>query len=447
MEYLLPAGVCADLQRQVHHRLAGAGPHPNPAKAAQGKQLHRLEPDPITAPTVRRIFTEYAAGRGMTSIARGLSNDGIACPSAYDRKRNPHRRNAVWETTAVRAILLNPRYTGRQVWNKQRTDEVLIDVEDISLGHENKHRWNDPSAWVWSADIVHTPLISTTLFEQAQSTIKIRGTHGEAGRARRRTTRSYLFRGLLRCGLCGRMMTGNPNHGRNYYRCQASRDYVHQHGIDHPPVLYLREDAIADPVDVFLHQELAGSSLPANLRTLAQAQHRAVAEEAGITDQEQLKLTLAECDAKLAQYRAALDAGGDPTVIVGWISETTAVRTATQARRNAKQTAVERMSEGQISMIIDSLGGLLQLLRQADPRDKAEIYSRLGLQLTYHPGSETLIAEVVSPAIAGVNNVCPRADVHRMPARSRWWGSGQWMPVIDPWATGTTIGYGRWRCR
>jgi recombinase len=31
---------------------------------------------------------------------------------------------------AVRAILMNPRYTGRQVWNRQRKDEVLIDVHD-----------------------------------------------------------------------------------------------------------------------------------------------------------------------------------------------------------------------------------------------------------------------------------------------------------------------------
>jgi site-specific DNA recombinase len=153
---------------------------------------------------VQRIFTEYVAGRGMTSIARGLTNDGIACPSAYDRKRNPHRHNEVWETTAVRAILLNPRYTGRQVWNKQRTDEVLIDVEDISLGHENKHRWNNPTHWVWSTTVVHIPLISTEPFEKAQSNIKTRGTHSEAGRARRSTTRPYLFRGLLRCGLCGR---------------------------------------------------------------------------------------------------------------------------------------------------------------------------------------------------------------------------------------------------
>jgi len=107
--------------------------------------LDKLEPDPVTAPVVARIFAEYVAGRGMASIARGLTQDGIACPSAYDRARNPHRRTAVWETTAVRAILQNPRYTGRQVWNRQRTDEVLIDVEDIALGHENRHRWNDPS--------------------------------------------------------------------------------------------------------------------------------------------------------------------------------------------------------------------------------------------------------------------------------------------------------------
>ncbi|MBM2620482.1 recombinase family protein [Actinoplanes sp. LDG1-06] len=132
------------------YRLADGGPHPNPSKAAEGKRLHRLEPDPVTARVVARIFNEYVAGQGMTSIARGLTQDGIAFPSAYDRARNPHRHTQVWETTAIRAILQNPRYTGRQVWNRARTDEVLIDVDDVALGHENRHRWNDPSQWTWS---------------------------------------------------------------------------------------------------------------------------------------------------------------------------------------------------------------------------------------------------------------------------------------------------------
>ncbi|MEH1130408.1 recombinase family protein [Micromonospora sp. CPCC 206061] len=53
-----------------------------------------------------------------------------------------------------------PRYTGRQVWNKQRKDEVLIDVEDVALGHETKVRWNNPETWIWSSQVVHEPLVS-----------------------------------------------------------------------------------------------------------------------------------------------------------------------------------------------------------------------------------------------------------------------------------------------
>jgi len=48
------------------YRIADAGPHPNPAKAADGKRLHKLEPDPQTAWVVRRIFAEYLAGRGRS---------------------------------------------------------------------------------------------------------------------------------------------------------------------------------------------------------------------------------------------------------------------------------------------------------------------------------------------------------------------------------------------
>jgi hypothetical protein len=54
--------------------------------------------------------------------------DGIPSPSAHDRERNSHRSGIAWSKSAIRAILNNPRYTGRQVWNRQRKDEVLIDV-------------------------------------------------------------------------------------------------------------------------------------------------------------------------------------------------------------------------------------------------------------------------------------------------------------------------------
>jgi hypothetical protein len=71
------------------------------------------------------------------------------------------------------------------------------------------------------------------------------------------------------------------------------------------------------------------------------------------------------CDTKLAQYRAALDAGGDA----------------------------------------------LGLLHNADQTDRAEVYARIGLQMTHRPGTETMIAGAISPAIDGVLDVCPRPDV------------------------------------
>jgi site-specific DNA recombinase len=65
---------------------------------------------------------------------------------------------------AVRAILANPRYTGRQVWNRQRRDEVLLDVDDVALGHVSKMRWNDEDAWIGAEALTHEPLVSDEQF-------------------------------------------------------------------------------------------------------------------------------------------------------------------------------------------------------------------------------------------------------------------------------------------
>src|SRR3954469_23048148 len=55
------------------YRLADAEEHPNPAKAARGQHPLHLAPDPVAAPVVQRIFTEYANARGLHLIASGLN--------------------------------------------------------------------------------------------------------------------------------------------------------------------------------------------------------------------------------------------------------------------------------------------------------------------------------------------------------------------------------------
>ncbi len=223
------------------YRLADAGPHPNPAKAADGKRLHALEPDPQTAPIVKRIFEEYAAGRGCFAIAERLTRECIPSPSGYDRDRNPHRHGLAWGKSALRAILRNPRYTGFEVWARQRRDEVLVDVEDVSAGHDTVMRWNSEDHWVWSAQPAHEALVTRDTFNVVQARLAGR-TGGKGPREAPRKNRSYALRHHLRCGICGRYMQGAVSGGRTYYRCKFPSEYAIAAELGHARSVNLRED-------------------------------------------------------------------------------------------------------------------------------------------------------------------------------------------------------------
>src|ERR1022692_1526421 len=127
------------------YRLADAGPHPNKAHAAWGRRAHRLEPDPATAPVVAWMFGQRLAGHSTARITRALNDAAVPCPSAADPQRNPHRSGAAWTLRTVAAILANPRYTGRQVWNRQRTDFDLVDPANTGPGHKQVQLWNLPA--------------------------------------------------------------------------------------------------------------------------------------------------------------------------------------------------------------------------------------------------------------------------------------------------------------
>lgn len=107
------------------YRLVDAGPHPNPMHAKWGRRLQRYDPDPVTAPTVRWIFAERLRGRSVSSITAELNGSGVPCPSSVDRARNRHRTGTSWGLTTVRAILMNAKYTGRQVWTRRKTSKDL----------------------------------------------------------------------------------------------------------------------------------------------------------------------------------------------------------------------------------------------------------------------------------------------------------------------------------
>ena len=91
------------------YRLIDAGPHPNRDHARWGRRLHRLDPDPATAPHPRWIFAQRLAGASTASIARALNDRGVPSPAAQDPGRNRHRIGTRWTLRTVAAILENPR--------------------------------------------------------------------------------------------------------------------------------------------------------------------------------------------------------------------------------------------------------------------------------------------------------------------------------------------------
>ena len=181
------------------------------------------------AAPVRWIFARRRAGHSVARIARALNEAGVPCPSSADPGRNLHRTGAGWTLGTVTTILSNPRYTGRQVWNRQRTDRDLTDPADVSLGHKSVQRWNLPDGWVISRKPAHPALVSEADFIAAHDISAARspapGASPNAPRERR-----YLLAGLLVCGGCGRRMESAWSNGKAAYRCRHGHTTASRRG-------------------------------------------------------------------------------------------------------------------------------------------------------------------------------------------------------------------------
>ncbi|WP_261561840.1 recombinase family protein [Frankia tisae] len=394
------------------YHIADAGPHPNPAKAADGKRLHVLEPDPVTSPVVARIFREYAAGKGLYAIAEGLTGDGVLSPSAHDPARNPHRTGIAWSKPALRAILTNPRYTGRQVWNRQRKDEVLLDVEDVALGYETRMRWNDPDVWIYSAGVVHQALVDDDTFAQVQARYAAKKLDPSGPREPKRTRHPYQLRGRMRCGICQRRMQGSWNNGKAHYRCVYPDQYALANHVKHPRSVYVREELIVPHLDRWLARAFTPPQLPDTIAALTAAQNDGT-DLGRDADLAQARRTIIDCDAKLERYRLALEAGTDPTLVARWTAKVNTERAATQARLRTT-TGRRRMTALEISDMVAAAGDIVAVIADTDASDKAEIYTQLGLELTYEPGDNRVIAEA-KPLPIMYEGECPRGDSNHYP--------------------------------
>ena len=159
-------------------------------------------------------------------------------------------------------ILRNPRYTGRQVWNRQRTATELADPGNVTLGQKSVQRWNLPGGWVISNRPPHPALISEADFVAVQDITAARGLVPKGEPVPRR----YLPAGLLACGVCGRRMESAWTNGKPAYRCRHGRTSAMGSDPARPKNTYIREDKLL-PYLPALHLLLTSPATRARRRT------------------------------------------------------------------------------------------------------------------------------------------------------------------------------------
>jgi hypothetical protein len=128
----------------------------------------------------------------------------------------------------VRAILQNPRYTGYAFFGRWTKHQTLLDPDDVAAGHVTRFRRANPERIVRSRQPAHPAIVSVEAFTSAQLPRRSKGAGGlqtarKAERSGRPTKRPYLFRGRIRCALCGRKLEASPRAHAVYYRLRPRR--------------------------------------------------------------------------------------------------------------------------------------------------------------------------------------------------------------------------------
>ena len=173
-----------------------------------GRDIHQTE-----AAVVRRIFTDFVAGKSPRRIAAELNREGIPGPGARPWGDTTIRGHALRGT----GVLRNELYVGRLVWNRLRY------TKDPATGRRVS-RINPREDWVYR-DVPELRILEDNLWNVVQTRLDtIRNSDPIAkARATKFWTRrrpQHLLTGKAVCGICGGPAAPI---GKDYIACSAAR--------------------------------------------------------------------------------------------------------------------------------------------------------------------------------------------------------------------------------
>lgn len=147
-----------------------------------------LEIHPEQAAIVKEMFERFAAGESCGSLAGDLNARAVPSPgSSWNRVT---RRCSGWMGSAVRVILKNPLYTGRQRWNFSEFEK------DPDTGKQVRRKRPESEWQVTHHE--HLRIVSDELFDRVQR----HKAASKENQAMARGKATYVLSGALRCSVC-----------------------------------------------------------------------------------------------------------------------------------------------------------------------------------------------------------------------------------------------------
>ncbi|MGE5456173.1 MAG: recombinase family protein [Ignavibacteriales bacterium] len=169
---------------------------------------NKLIIDSYASLIVKRIFSEYINGYGVTVIAKRLNSDNIDVPSVYNSS-NPAiiSKHNLWKASTVSIILKNEMYIGNMIQHK---------YENISYKIHKKRKIDKSNVII--VENTHEPIIDKKTFDFVQT--KLSSNTRDSNKKH-----DYLLSGLLRCKDCGHAICIRVSGNYAYTFCNYNHAY------------------------------------------------------------------------------------------------------------------------------------------------------------------------------------------------------------------------------
>ncbi|MGH2708935.1 MAG: recombinase family protein, partial [Actinomycetota bacterium] len=327
-------------------------------------------------------------GLGYDAIETRLNADLDRCPPPTSP--DPARCRQHWSRSSVREILHNPKYTGFMVWNRRAT--------------KKGGRVNSEDAWVWSPEPVHEPIVTMEMYRAAggvaASTRKSRQAPGLDAR-HPQTKRCYLLRSFVFCELCGNRMSGKTIRRHSYFACEPPKNLGPKAAItlpDHPPCVYVREDALEEGVVRFFSERVFGPRRRELLEEQLGRTENEVDKESPLRIQA-LQRHLGEIEKRQTRQVRALEADDDADGLLLRqvrlrLTELEEERQQTLGRLAALEAAAPVAADRHAVDVLDCLPILDFELRGAPEEKVRRLYEAFRLRVRYDKAAMLMRCEV-----------------------------------------------------